>query len=439
MEPKPSLADGESQIRPAAHELRNHLQSLLALTDTAETRLANRAARRWLGQLRAATEALRDVADDWLGVDKGPVQFDPRRLLRGLVAAHAPEAGRKALALECKMAPGCPARVLGDRRAYRTLVGNLVGNAIKFTSSGKVAVRLSGRRIGVLAALRLEVSDTGPGLPRRAEDDLRALGAASRARGGSGLGLRLASEAARSLGGSLVARPARDGGARFMANLVVPRGSDRRQAGGTGLRILVVEDHPTNRVFATRCLRAEGHRVRCAGDATAALRLAQRGDFDVALVDLGLPGLPGVELAHRLSRLQPGLHLVAWTGETGPADPVFATRLAKPCGGGALAAAAVRAGEAEDAGFATEARRHLRRQATRDSAALEAASRSGDAGAMTAAAHRVCGALALAGLHRLATLARQAEREAQAGRTGRAARTLGKVSVGLRRLGTGLT
>lgn len=440
MEPKPRQAEGPDRLRPAAHELRNHLQALLAVAEMAQAHLTSPGSRRWLGQLRASAEALRDVADDWLGADKGASTFDPRRLLRGLVEAHAPAAKRKAIVLECKVAAGCPSRVEGDRRAYRTLVSNLVGNAIKFTPRGKVTVRLGGGRIGVLASLRLEVVDSGPGLPRLRGDDLRALGVASRARGGSGLGLQLAAQAAESLGGTLAASPRRAGGARLVANLVVPRGTAAPdQAGAPTLRVLVVEDHPTSRMFACRSLRAEGHHVRAASHGAGAIRHARREHFDVALVDLGLPDLSGAELARRLLQLQPGLRLLAWTGDTHPPDPIFAARLAKPCASGALVAMANPQTKPEDVAFASAARRHLLQRAAQDSADLEAASRSGNAAMMTAAAHRARGALALAGLHPLAGLARRAELEAKAGRTGAAARTLGKVSVGLRRLGAGLT
>lgn len=425
----------------AAHELRNHVQSILALADNANRHLRGPGGGAWLCQLRSATESLRDIAEDWIGQGDAPRDFDPREEARRILAAHAPAARRKSIALHRTLSRSCPRWVSGDRRAFRTLLANLVGNAVKFTPRGEVRLRVDGDRVGVLARLRVTVDDTGPGLPQAAAGDLQALGEASRRRGGSGLGLRLAGEAAARLGGNLRCAEAPGGGSRFTAELMLPIAmiSPGVSAPTHRVRVLVVEDHPANRAFALRHLADRGHAVRGAENARTALRLCRTHGFEVALIDLGLPDMPGQTLARRLQAASPGLVAVAWSGSRPPTKGGFESHLAKPCAAAEIVAAAEQAARAaESLGDVASARRILLRQRKRECDRLDAARQSGQASRISDEAHRARGALALAGLDALAELARRAEREAAAGRPREAGRALGKVSAGLRRLGQGL-
>lgn len=426
--------DQARRIRAAAHELRNQLQALLALADEAGAHVRGRAGQSWSRQLGAVTRALETIVDDWLPRGRYRGVFDPRALAREAAESQAPCARRRALSIRCRIDRACPGAVRGDPRDFRTLIGNLLGNAIKFTHRGEVAIRLSGTRIGVITRLRLEVEDTGPGLPESGVDLFTKLAKASRARGGSGLGLRLAREAARRLGGELTAADTPRGGAQFVAELTLPTGCAAMRPSShksrRSLRVLLVEDHPLNRALARRQLVERGHRVRCAGNGRVALRLAKQGDFDLALVDLGLPDMGGAELAARLRAIQPSLRILAWSGETDPVSrPGFDGFLRKPCSAKTI----IRATEAEE-GHALACRillRHRRKECAR----LDEAQRSGSAERIAREAHRTRGALAMAGLSALAALAGRAEQAAAAGRTATAGRELGKISAGLRRLG----
>lgn len=442
MQPRHREAEsGDTDRRAAAHELRTQLQALVALVENAPRRDA------WTRRLRRCADTLLDIAEDWLGARGGETAFAPGPAVRSVVADLAPCAQAKAIRLTCAVGKGCPSRVVGDRRAFRTLLANLVGNAVKFTRSGSVKVRLSGGRIGVLARMRVEVTDTGPGLGLAGDADLERLAASSRRRGGTGLGLALAREAARRLGGSLTGGDAEGGGARLVAELALPLVGSGRMAcarpekPAAGLRVLVADDHGLNRELARRHLCRRGHAVTCAADARAALRLARCRRFDVALVDLRLPDMAGADLARRLGEADPALRILAWSADDAEGDLApFAGRLAKPCPGAEIARAAEAAARAEhaedDCGLA---RRILLRRSRQECARLDRAMRSGKPRRIAEEAHRAQGALAMAGLAALAALARQAGREAREGRARAAGRMLGKVIDGLRRLGTGLT
>lgn len=243
---------------------------------------------------------------------------------------------------------------------------------------------------------------------------------------------------------SALAKPLR--GSELRALLSPAPTATRRNVAAHAWRILIVDDDATSRSITARQLERRGHHTAKAETGRRALQKLRCSKTDLVILDLNLPDTPGLELAVTLQQTHPGLPLLALTAQGGAKVRAqclragFSGQLTKPVDATTLIEAVEKMAEdGEDACDRRHARTILLRRAKAECLGLDEASRSGQSEVIGQAAHRTRGALAAAGLSDLARLAAQAEREAQNGKTAAAARTLGKVSGGLRRLADGLT
>jgi signal transduction histidine kinase/ActR/RegA family two-component response regulator len=255
--------------------------------------------------------------------------------------------------MECEQA-----WVHGDAVRLEQIVGNLISNALKFSQAERpVQVRVTCEE----GCAVLRVTDQGVGipqemLPRIFDLFVQAHHTIDRSRGGLGIGLTLVRRLAELHGGSVEAISEGDGrGATFIVRIPLTKAPDARidgalPSGATGngshvqpceepRRVLLVDDNHDSREMYRTVLRAHGHDVREAADGEHALAALDSGTFDVAFIDIGLPGdMDGYELARRI-RLHPGgsgIRLVALTGYGFPEDRAqsrqagFAQHLVKP-------------------------------------------------------------------------------------------------------------
>lgn len=344
-----------------AHELRNPLaamRSALELVEAAEGRPAAEApALRSRGRavLSRQLSHLTRLVDDLLDlsrVSSSRMALRREAVTLADVVEAAVEAARPAIEERGHtLAVAPPDRgvvVSGDPVRLVQVVANLLGNAAKFTPArGRIEVAVAAD--GQEAVVR--VTDDGIGLAP--EDlgrvfDLFEQGAASSARadGGLGVGLALSRRIASLHGGSLTASsPGPGKGSTFSLHLprvpAPPRPAPARPVSRAEVpprRILLVDDNADARGSLAELLSLSGHEVREAPDGPSAIEAARRERPDVALLDLGLPGMDGYELARRL-RAEPGLEgllLVALSGWAGPEDRLrtaeagFDHHLAKP-------------------------------------------------------------------------------------------------------------
>ena len=227
--------------------------------------------------------------------------------------------------------------VTGDPTRLEQVTTNLLTNAIKYTPpNGSIAVRVE--RVGGEAVLT--VSDTGAGLAPEMVERVFELFSQSdrtleRAQGGLGIGLTLVRALVRQHGGEVTARsPGPGRGSTFEVRIpVLPAGSSaavesartarkRSAAAGAPVRVLIVEDNDDNRESLVLLLEQLGHVATAAGDGPEALERLAAGEYDLAIVDIGLPHMDGYELARRLRETgrASSLHLVALTGYGQPED-----------------------------------------------------------------------------------------------------------------------
>jgi two-component system, chemotaxis family, CheB/CheR fusion protein len=316
-------------IAMLAHELRNPIAALgLGVDLLSRAQVQDRKTRFAVPAIARQTRQLRRLADDLLDVarithGKLTLQRQPVELLgmaRSVAADFAARPGNGAL-IEVA---GTETWVDGDVARVQQMVGNLVDNAIKYGGK-KIVIRAS--REGPWG--RLAVEDDGQGIAR---DLLQSLfrpfvqGAQplDREQGGLGLGLALVDRLASLHGGSIEAQSDGPGkGSRFTASFAaIARPAAARASSAAKpfrRRVLVVEDEKDSREFLRLLLEADGHEVSLADN--GADGLAQLSSFgpDIALVDVGLPGMDGYEVARRARTLPTGkqIKLIAITGYGG--------------------------------------------------------------------------------------------------------------------------
>ncbi len=346
-----------------AHELRNPLAPILNAVRVLQRLGAGDAtAERLRGIVDRQARRLARLVDDLLDVarisyGKITLQLQPVDLNEVVRATtdSLHESGRDrehrivvALAAE-------PLIVQGDPVRLEQVVGNLVDNAVKYSPAG-AAIEIGVERAGAEAVCR--VRDRGLGiapelLGRIFEPLTQAHATLDRARGGLGLGLALVRALVELHHGSVhAASPGVGRGSEFVVRLPLlgqPRLPPRDEAAavvGVPCHVLVVEDGADAREALRLLLECSGHRVEVAADGRRGIELALAGRPDVALVDIGLPGVDGYEVARRV-RAEPagkGIRLIALTGYGQPEDvrraleAGFDAHLTKPVDPDALAA-----------------------------------------------------------------------------------------------------
>ena len=276
-----------------------------------------------------------------------------RALLTEVADAQTPLLRDKPVELHVSISTRVPQTIIGDALRLRQIVGNLLNNAVKFTSQGTIDVRLS--CIGS-DLLKLVVADTGVGFDQaRAEaifePFIQADEGVHRQFGGTGLGLAIVSEIVRTMRGSIKARGQSGRGSIFVVELPLERASaSRRRATGSpdptsvgrySGRVLVAEDHPVNQAIITAMLDKLGlsHTAVADGEQAVGL-LAQPGQaFDLVLMDLEMPVLDGSAAAASIRQLKgasASLPIIALTAHAGEKvteatnDGNFQDCLAKP-------------------------------------------------------------------------------------------------------------
>jgi len=321
------LAKSKSDILATlSHEIRNGLTGVAHVL-VAATGNGGRAApsREQLSAALTAAQDLITVLNATLDTETAqagrlavhPQPFDACRLARNLVLLARPEANAKGLELTVHVEEGVEDALSGAAVADTVRTGqiltNLLSNARKNTSRGRIEVRI--QRQGE-HCLRIEVADTGPGLS--VEELELAFKPFSRIErtgvgiSGAGLGLSLARDLARLMGGQICAESAVGVGSRFCLDLPfdplarpAPDASDEILAPGAArtLRILIAEDDSLNAAMLRAVLEQLGHQVAHVADGKRALELAQLCEFDLIMVDGRMPEMGGAETVAALRAL----------------------------------------------------------------------------------------------------------------------------------------
>ncbi|HYS04903.1 MAG TPA: response regulator [Candidatus Dormibacteraeota bacterium] len=311
-----------------SHEVRTPLNGIVGMLELAlDTDLSVEQAR-FLMTARSAADSLMEVINDILDFSKieagrldiEPIDFRMRDCVAHTVRTLALAANRKGIELASQVAPDIPQLLVGDPGRIRQILMNLVSNAIKFTDKGEVVVRVRTESTEPGAVVvRLSVSDTGIGIPEEKQTQIfraftQADGSTTRRYGGTGLGLTIAAELARMMGGAIRVESRPGEGSVFHVTLRL--GMPERPVVGTAerhpvdvrdLRVLIVDDNATNRQVLEEMTAAWDMRpLAVSSPATAIAALQQAAGagapFPLALIDAQMPDVDGFELARRIRK-----------------------------------------------------------------------------------------------------------------------------------------
>jgi two-component system sensor histidine kinase/response regulator len=305
-----------------SHEIRTPMNAIIGLAHLLR-RDATAPQQAYLGKLGGAARHLLGVLNDVLDFSKIeagklvllPCDFELDRLVDEVCHLVSDRAADKGLELVQRIAPGLATARHGDDLRLRQVLINLVGNAVKFTETGHVSVRLDH---GPGAVVRFEVNDTGIGISEHERARIfqpfeQADGSTTRRFGGTGLGLAISRALVSAMGGTLTVVPAPGGGSSFRFDLPLPVAPVPPPAAPSalpmaGLRALVIDDLAESREVLCELLTTLGLRARAVASGDEGLRALARADaageaFDLCLVDWQMPGMDGISFAHHLQRL----------------------------------------------------------------------------------------------------------------------------------------
>ena len=326
----------EDFVARMSHEIRTPLNSVTGMLGVLERNRPAPHQEPVLRSLRAAARHLMGLLNDaldWSKIRAGMMDFSHsdfplRELLDEIILTHRPQAMQKGLALSLKPDAALPAMINGDPLRLTQVLNNLLGNAVKFTTAGKVTLAAETRNGNLI----LTVTDTGPGIApeemtRMFDPYMQAGVDEVRRAGGTGLGLAIARQLVQMQGGTLEATSQQGQGSVFTVILPisVAQGAVSPSAPAplglpciSGVKILYVEDVATNREVMEALLEETGALLTMVGDGTEGLAHLQNLRPDIALLDLQLPDMSGTELAKKMAVLAPGLPMLAVTAQALP-------------------------------------------------------------------------------------------------------------------------